>query len=263
MSISQGDWEAALRVLRMAADADAALPDRAELERLIQPIAKSARRRRRAAAAPDEAAEIRRLEQSQRDKTTARQRDAALRRGTEVQQLHLEGMHTTGTGGALSGPSQHCHICGAAYRELDARYHRLCPPCAAENRLRREQSADLSGRIALVTGGRIKIGYATALRLLRQGARVVVTTRFAHDAAHRFTQEPDFEDWRSRLEIHGLDFVDPRGVLGFAEALHASLPWLDILINNAAQTVKRPPSFYAAALAMSQAALPEGAKGLV
>jgi len=258
MTLSDADWEAALRVLRAAADPNTILPDRAALERLVQPVAKAARRRRRTGT-PDEAETARREEQSRTDKTSAKARDRALRRGTAMQQLHLEGTLAAGSGGKVSGPSLRCHICGDAYREMDARYHRLCPPCAQENHFRREQRVDLSGRIALVTGGRIKIGHATALRLLRQGARVVATTRFAHDAAHRFAGEADFAAWRDRLEIHALDFMDPRRVLNFAESLSEHLPWLDILINNAAQTVKRPADFYAPALAREQAALPPGA----
>ena len=259
-TVTDSEWAAVLRVLRIAADAGAPLPDRAALERLVQPIARAARRRRRSAP-PDADEEERRREQSGRDRITAAEKDRNLRRGTAMQQLHLHGENAAeGTGGTLAGKSSGCHICGTAYREIDPHYHRLCPPCALENHARREERVDLSGRIALVTGGRIKIGHATALRLLRQGARVLVTTRFPHDAVHRFAREQDFKQWRDRLEIHGLDFLDPRTVLTFAAKLDSTLPWLDILINNAAQTVKRPDAFYAPALAMQQAALPPGAE---
>ncbi len=44
---------------------------------------------------------------------------------------------------------------------------------------------DLTGRVAIVTGARVKIGYQAAILLLRAGARVIVTTRFPHDAAAR------------------------------------------------------------------------------
>lgn len=257
-SVTPDEWAAALRVLRLAADADAPLPDRAELERLIQPVARAARRRRRSAP-PDANETARRQEQSRRDLAVSAAKDRKLRRGTAMQQLHLHGETAEGTGGTLAGKAASCHICGLPYREIDPHYHRLCPPCAQENRTRRAEHVDLSGRIALVTGGRIKIGFATALRLLRQGARVLVTTRFPHDAAHRFAREDDFAQWRDRLEIHGLDFLDPRTVLTFSSKLDASLPHLDILINNAAQTVKRPDTFYAPALAMQHAALPPGA----
>ncbi|MES2707330.1 MAG: SDR family oxidoreductase [Verrucomicrobiota bacterium] len=261
--VSPEDWLAALRVLHAALDETAApLPDRAELERLACRLAKAARKKRRSSPPSSEEAEERGL-QSTEARAQAAAHDRALLAGTAMQRTHLTGTGIPGKGGQLRGPSRGCHICGADFREIDALYHRLCPPCAAENRRRREQSADLSGRVALVTGGRIKIGRATALRLLRLGARVLVTTRFPHDAAQRFAEEPDFEVWRGRLEIHGLDFLDPRSVLAFAAGLEKTLPCLDILINNAAQTVKRPDSFYAPALARQLQPLPPAAAALL
>jgi NAD(P)-dependent dehydrogenase (short-subunit alcohol dehydrogenase family) len=261
-SISHEDWLAALRVLQAALEEDAPLPDRPALERLACRLAKSARKKRRALPPSPEAAEQRAL-RSAHDRADAKTHDRALLAGTGMQRIHFTGVETAGQGGRIRGHSRSCHICGAAFREIDALYHRLCPPCAVENRMRREQSVDLSGRIALVTGGRIKIGQATALRLLRQGARVLVTTRFPHDAAHRFAAEPDFSQWSARLEIHGLDFLDPRSILTFADYLEKTLPGLDILINNAAQTVKRPDEFHAPARARVHQPLPPGAAALL
>jgi NAD(P)-dependent dehydrogenase (short-subunit alcohol dehydrogenase family) len=108
----------------------------------------------------------------------------------------------------------------------------------------REVRADLRGRTALVTGGRVKIGHELALRMLRDGARVVITTRFAIDAAQRFAAAPDFDVWRDRLRIHRLDLRHLPAVEAFACELSAAEPFLDILVNNAAQTVRRPPGFY-------------------
>lgn len=260
--ISAEDWLAALRVLQAALDENAPLPDRSTLERLACRHAKSARKKRRAAPPSPEATEQRAL-QSARDRTESKMHDRALLAGTGMQQIHFTGLEAAGEGGQIRGHSRACHICGTAFREIDTLYHRLCPPCAAENRMRRGQSCDLSGRTALVTGGRIKIGQATALRLLRQGARVLVTTRFPHDAAHRFAAEPDFSQWSARLEIHGLDFLDPRSILTFADHLEKTLPALDILINNAAQTVKRPDEFHAPARARQYQPLPPGAAALL
>ena len=53
----------------------------------------------------------------------------------------------------------------------------------ALNYEKRFQTASLAGRIALITGARIKIGYQAALMMLRAGAHVIVTTRFPRDAA--------------------------------------------------------------------------------
>jgi len=104
---------------------------------------------------------------------------------------------------------------------------------------------DLTGKVALVTGGRVKIGYQAVLRLLRCGARVFTTTRFPVDAAQRYAKEEDFDDWKERLDILGpLDFQDLRGLSLFCEAFAERCPRLDILINNAAQTIARPRRFW-------------------
>ncbi len=145
---------------------------------------------------------------------------------------------------ALEG-SRNCYVCKEGYRTLDAFYDQLCPRCAAFNRARRERTADLSGRVALVTGGRVKIGYRAALKLLRAGARVIVTTRFPHDAWRRYAAEADFAAWRDRLEVHRLDLRYLAAVERFAVSLASRLDRLDVLISNAAQTVARSAEWYA------------------
>jgi NAD(P)-dependent dehydrogenase (short-subunit alcohol dehydrogenase family) len=127
---------------------------------------------------------------------------------------------------------------------VDAFYHQLCPVCAALNRERREARADLTGKRALLTGGRAKIGMYIALRLLRDGARTTITTRFPKDAARRFASLPDSADWIDRLDIVGVDLRQPGQVVALADAVAADGP-LDILINNAAQTVRRSANAYA------------------
>src|SRR5262249_5006329 len=120
-----------------------------------------------------------------------------------------------------------------------------CPTCGDIDHAKRHQRADLRGRRALVTGGRIKIGFALALRLLRDGAHVAITTRFADDAKRRFAAEPDIDGWSDRLDIHGLDLANLPSLLGWLDARHDTWPHLDIVVNNAAQTVRRPASYYA------------------
>jgi len=150
-----------------------------------------------------------------------------------------------------------CYICKTRYADVDAFYHQLCPSCAQLNRSRRDARTDLSGRRALLTGGRAKIGMYIALRLLRDGAHTTITTRFPRDAVRRFTGMPDSPTWLHRLRIVGIDLRDPAQVLSLAESVAAQGP-LDILINNAAQTVRRSPGSYTPLVEAESAALPDG-----
>jgi NAD(P)-dependent dehydrogenase (short-subunit alcohol dehydrogenase family) len=137
-----------------------------------------------------------------------------------------------------------CYVCKVAYRQVDADYHMLCPPCAEENRQRRHARCDLSGRTAIVTGGRVKIGFHTALKLLRDGAEVIVTTRFPRDAARRYAAVPDFVSWAHRLSVHELDLLDLTAALDFVALAGRRFAGLDILVNNAAQTLYRPAAYH-------------------
>ncbi|MGI8667338.1 MAG: SDR family NAD(P)-dependent oxidoreductase [Jatrophihabitans sp.] len=150
-----------------------------------------------------------------------------------------------------------CYICKHKYRQVDAFYHQLCPSCAALNRAHRDARTDLTGRRALLTGGRAKIGMYIALRLLRDGAHTTITTRFPNDAVRRFAGLPDSGEWLHRLRIIGVDLRDPAQVVSLAEAVSAQGP-LDILINNAAQTVRRSAGSYAPLAAAEAAPLPAG-----
>ncbi|KQY47881.1 MULTISPECIES: SDR family oxidoreductase [unclassified Cellulomonas] len=136
-----------------------------------------------------------------------------------------------------------CYICKEPYVEVDAFYHQLCPACARLNHAKRDARTDLTGKRALLTGGRAKIGMYIALRLLRDGATTTITTRFPRDAARRFAAMPDSADWLDRLSIVGIDLRDPAQVVALADSVAAQGP-LDILINNAAQTVRRSPGAY-------------------
>lgn len=139
----------------------------------------------------------------------------------------------------------HCYVCKQKYTQVHHFYDQLCPTCAQLNFFKRTETADLRGRVALLTGGRVKIGYQAGLKLLRAGAALIVTTRFPRDSAQRYAQEPDFADWADRLEIFGLDLRHTPSVEAFCAELLATRDRLDFIINNACQTVRRPPAFYA------------------
>jgi NAD(P)-dependent dehydrogenase (short-subunit alcohol dehydrogenase family) len=137
-----------------------------------------------------------------------------------------------------------CYVCKQPYRELHPHYDALCPSCAAQNWAARERRVDLAGRRALVTGGRIKIGFELVLKLLRDGAEVIVVTRFPADAARRFEAVPDHGQFADRLALVGLDLRYLPGVIELCDRLCADARPLDILVNNAAQTIWRPPAWY-------------------
>ncbi|HEV7950729.1 MAG TPA: SDR family NAD(P)-dependent oxidoreductase [Glaciihabitans sp.] len=153
--------------------------------------------------------------------------------------------------------SRACYICKTHYTRVDAFYHQLCPECAALSHSKRDATTDLSGKNALLTGGRAKIGMYIALRLLRDGAHTTITTRFPRDAVRRFSSLPDSADWLHRLRVVGIDLRDPAQVIGLADAVAERGP-LDILINNAAQTVRRSPGAYAPLADAELAPLPDG-----
>ena len=163
-------------------------------------------------------------------------------------------------GGATAGTlvrTRACYVCKQRYIDVDAFYHQLCPTCAARNHARRAARTDLRGRRALLTGGRAKIGMYIALALLRDGAETTITTRFPRDAARRFAAMADSADWLHRLRIVGIDLRNPAQVVALADEIAAQGP-LDILINNAAQTVRRSAESYALLARAEAAPLPAG-----
>lgn len=139
---------------------------------------------------------------------------------------------------------RNCYVCKVEFTKLHHFYDTMCADCGDLNYMKRFQTADLTGQVAVVTGSRLKIGYHITLILLRSGATVVATTRFPVDSALRFAKEDDFHKWGHRLNIHGLDLRHIPSVEIFCYYIEQRYERLDILINNAAQTVRRPAGFY-------------------
>jgi NAD(P)-dependent dehydrogenase (short-subunit alcohol dehydrogenase family) len=156
--------------------------------------------------------------------------------------------------------ARNCYVCKRDYTGLHHFYDQLCPSCAALNYAKRTETADLTGRVALLTGGRVKIGYQAGIKLLRAGASLIVTTRFPRDSAARYAAEPDFAEWGHRLEIFGLDLRHTPSVEAFCQHLLATRDRLDFIVNNACQTVRRPPGFYAHLMAGETAPMGEVAE---
>ena len=179
--------------------------------------------------------------------------------------VDVESDAETAAGRELLDP-QHCYVCKTKFSEVHHFYDQLCPTCAAFNFAKRTESADLRGRVALLTGGRVKIGYQAGIKLLRAGAALIVTTRFPRDSALRYAREPDFDEWGDRLEIFGLDLRHTPSVEAFCRHILATRTRLDFIVNNACQTVRRPPEFYRHMMELETASLgsmPDAARGLL
>ena len=205
-------------------------------------------------------------ESARRRKADAIARDEEVLSQTGIRALRRQTVFTTPNvypPRQVDGPpptteeTQHCYVCHQPYTVIHHFYDQLCPACGDFNFGKRTETADLAGRVALVTGGRVKIGYQAVLKLLRAGAHVIVTTRFPRDAAVRFAKEPEYDRFVGRLEIFGLDLRHSPSVEGFARHLLDTHPRLDYIVNNACQTVRRPPEFYAHMMDRERAALAE------
>jgi len=207
---------------------------------------------------PDRAARRQRLKEARRErKAAAIRREEEVLHGTGIRTLRRKPVFTTPNvfppQHTLEPPAEplpsagrrHCYVCKAKYEALHHFYDQLCPPCAELNFRKRTELADLRGRVALLTGGRVKIGYQAGLKLLRCGAELIVTTRFPRDSAKRYAAEPDFAEWGHRLQIFGLDLRHTPSVEAFCRQMLDSRERLDFIVNNACQTVRRPPEFYA------------------
>ncbi|GAA1463853.1 SDR family NAD(P)-dependent oxidoreductase [Williamsia maris] len=232
--IDPDDMATMRRVLEQAALLDDGHPDSVAVQRAVARMFKVAKRTHRRA-------KHRQRLDADRAVLAATATGSADRIDDETAGIGLSG-DATGVAGHLIR-AQACYICKREYTEVNAFHHQLCPDCVRTNRARRDQRTDLTGRRALLTGGRAKIGMYIALMLLRDGAELTITTRFPRDAARRFARQDDSADWLHRLDIVGIDLRDPAQVVALADAV-AAKGSLDILVNNAAQTVRRSPGSY-------------------
>lgn len=241
MDIPAEEWERCLQILQQIADNPALIRRDDRFKGLISKIYKTSKR-----------------EEHRAERWQQMIADRALQATTGMVQIQRDALPAaalpppaTSAARTLNRPES-CYICKAAYTEVHFFYHLLCPTCADFNYRMRHLRADLTGRTALVTGGRVKIGFQTVLRLLRDGAKVIVTTRFPHAAARRFQAEADSSEWGERLHLYGLDLRNIPAVEEFARHLLHAEPFLDIVIHNAAQTIRRPSGFYQELLAQEQ-----------
>ncbi|WP_043724850.1 SDR family NAD(P)-dependent oxidoreductase [Kutzneria sp. 744] len=247
--IDPADLETCLQVLAAVSTLPPEHPTFVAVRRASSKMAKEARRERRSQARAAVTA-------ADREVTAQTATGSAVRIDDETQGIPLVSSVVGATAGTLLR-ARSCYVCKQRYVEVDAFYHQLCPSCAAFNRAKRDARTDLTGRTALLTGGRAKIGMYIALRLLRDGAHTTITTRFPSDAVRRFAAMPDSADWLHRLRVVGVDLRDPAQVIALADTVAAAGP-LDILINNAAQTVRRSPGSYSLLVEAEADPLPAG-----
>ncbi|MEO8093468.1 MAG: SDR family NAD(P)-dependent oxidoreductase [Pseudolysinimonas sp.] len=247
--LDAADREVTLRVLAELAKMDNEHPDFVAIRQATAAMFKAVKRERKLDARA-------RIQENDRAVVAATATGAPDRIDDETRGVPISGAATQSSAGVLL-KARACYICKQDYTVVDAFYHQLCPACAAMSHLKRDARADLTGKRALLTGGRAKIGMYIALRLLRDGAHTTITTRFPRDAVRRFTSLPDSSEWIDRLRVVGIDLRDPAQVIALAESVAEQGP-LDILINNAAQTVRRSAGAYQQLVDAELAPLPDG-----
>ena len=256
--------EVAARLRQLRETLDAIIADRDLLQAL--PLEERTALLTAAGAVFQPDIELRRQRAKQKlkhDRSTRVNRDEAVRNQTAIRTLRSKEVYVSPNVFPPLEVSEeltveqplHCYVCKQKYTTVHPFYDQMCQQCGDFNYFKRTETADLSGRVALLTGGRVKIGYQAGLKLLRAGAELIVTTRFPRDSAARYAQEPDFTDWQDRLEIFGLDLRHTPSVEAFCEHLLATRTQLDFIINNACQTVRRPPEFYRHMMEVESAAL--------
>ncbi|PWV57036.1 SDR family NAD(P)-dependent oxidoreductase [Chitinophaga sp. S165] len=231
---SQQEWDKFYEILQFLGKHPFDSPDTDRLKGLVTKIYKTAKKDiKQTAAAERKAANLAAIENT----TVLRQaRQISVSQGpTNIIPIPLQ--HTVPN--AII-----CYACRMPYTELHHHYHRLCPACADIHLLKKAQRLELSNRTAIVTGARMKIGYVTTLKLLRDGATVIGTTRFAADALLNYSKEPDFNTWKHRLFIYSLDLISIPQVEMFLQYVRDNFTSIDIIINNAAQTISYPAAYY-------------------
>lgn len=230
---SQQDWEICLKVLNVLKDDPFANPDNQQFKTLITSIAKQAKKSNKKEILSEKKKSNYELVKDTSIVLNAQNKVANFSSGidrvSDFRLLEIE---------------RRCYCCNLMYSKLHFFYHKLCPECAEYNYLQRSKEYDLTNYNVIITGGRVKIGYATVLKFLRANATVILTTRFPAIALEQLRKEDDYEQWKNNLTVYGLDLRNLKSVQRFIDYCNRTLNKLDILINNAAQTIKYPLDYY-------------------
>lgn len=240
-NFSQQEWETCLKVLHALKENPFENPDNKQFGTLITKISKKAKKaNRKDTFSSKKQEDLETILNSEISKN-------ALQNTT----IYQDDEKTSQSFTKLNVP-KNCYCCNTSFSLAHSFYNRLCPKCAELNYENRFKNIDLTNRNIILTGGRVKIGYATALKLLRSRANVTVTTRFPASALELFRQEKDYESWKDNLVVYGLDLRNLKSVENFIQYYKNTYETLDILINNAAQTIKYTDQYYTPLIAKEQ-----------
>ena len=232
-NFSEKEWESCLRVLKQLKDEPFQNPDNQLFSGLITKIHKQAKKKsKREDYLQKKKADLAVLQSSTISKnalanTTLYYDDEPVKQ--QFTQLQLE---------------KNCYACNSKYSLAHSFYNRLCPLCSGLNYKNRFKEIDLTNRNIILTGGRVKIGYATALKFLRANANLTLTTRFPAIALSQLQKEKDYDEWKNNLKVVGLDLRNLQAVKEFIDQYSSENKCLDILVNNAAQTIKYTDQYY-------------------
>jgi NAD(P)-dependent dehydrogenase (short-subunit alcohol dehydrogenase family) len=233
-SFSEEEWKACIKVLNTLKEAPFENPDNNLFSGLITKIHKNAKKNIRSKSYSSK---------KQEDLQTSLNTELATK-ALNGETLYSEKENPDDQQFTKLNLPKNCYCCNQSYQLAHSFYTRLCPECATENYEKRFQHIDLKGRNVILTGGRVKVGFATALRLLRNNANVVLTTRFPALALEQFSREKDYEEWKENLIFYGLDLRNLNAINEFVAFYKSKFESLDVLINNAAQTIKYPDEYY-------------------
>ena len=254
---TENEWETCLKVLKALKDDPLNNPDNVIFKGLITKIHKNAKKAIQNTNYRDQHEEIKSdsnpFISDKNRKIKLRQQDISVLLNTEIAKqaqnnttlFHPEEEKLiTDSNSFILKKKITCYVCKEEFDKSHFFYNRLCPSCADYNYQHRFSNLNLKDRNAVITGGRVKIGYATALRLLRSGANVIVTSRFPALTLGQLEKESDYDEWKEKVVVYGLDLRNLYAVDDFIRYVKQHFNSLDILINNAAQTIKYPTEHY-------------------
>ncbi len=97
---------------------------------------------------------------------------------------------------------------------------------------------DLTGKVAVVTGGNGGIGFGMARGLARAGANIAVVARNQEKSAQAVRSLQDLD---VQAQAFRADVTDPDAVSNMVDAVVGAFGGIDILINNAGINIRKRP----------------------